>query len=300
MYIKRIITTLCAAAFLWPAAAQQITNTEAEAIEGKIRVTCQLQASAYQDLFLSYSEDNGRSFLPCLTVAGDLVNQLDGSKELIWDCVKDDVIMGSFVFRVTCAPSTNPPALPVLAKEPKKEPKKEQKKAPEPKKKKPRAERPVKEQTERKKLFLVMPGVSIGNVTSYSLMAGYGGTAWGGYAKAKSNFASKEGSGYVYSSSDLFYQSDYTQAGCFAVSAGVLRRLSNSLWGYVGVGYGSRWVEWKAFSEIVEIEEFSYSAIEPEAGILFQYRKILFGAGLSVGVGNSITPEAILSIGFTF
>jgi hypothetical protein len=310
MYMKRTITGIFLAVALWPAAAQQIKKTEAEAIEGKIRVTCELQATTYQDLYLSYSEDNGQSFFPCRTVAGDLINQLSGSKELIWDCAKDGVIMGSFVFRVTCMPSTNPPALPVPEKEPKKEPKKApkpEKKKPEPvvekpvKEKKQPAERPARVQTERKNSFLVMPGVSIGTVTSYSLMAGYAGTAWGGYAKVKSNFASKEGDGAVYGSRDLFYQSDYSNAGRFAVSAGVLKRLGHSLWGYAGIGYGSQWVEWQTVSyRIVEVEDFSRSAIEPEAGILFQYQKFLFGAGVSVPVGSSVTLEATVSIGFTF
>jgi hypothetical protein len=115
MYIKRIITTMFLAACLWPAAAQQVTKTEAEAIEGKIRVTCELQTSTYQDLYLSYSEDNGQSFLPCRTVAGDLVNQLSGRKELIWDCAKDGIIMGNFVFRVTCMPSVHPLIEPMLS-----------------------------------------------------------------------------------------------------------------------------------------------------------------------------------------
>ncbi|MDH6341578.1 hypothetical protein M2480_000965 [Parabacteroides sp. PFB2-12] len=109
MIRKHLITLIITFGCLQVINAQKIEKVEAEAIDGKIRVTCSLQTKQHVDLSISYSEDNGNSFLPCRTLSGDLMNQLSGHKQLIWDCGKDGIIMGSFVFIVNYSLSENPP-----------------------------------------------------------------------------------------------------------------------------------------------------------------------------------------------
>ncbi|MDR1356923.1 MAG: hypothetical protein LBJ58_04545 [Tannerellaceae bacterium] len=307
------------AAGLFPAAirAQVVTQTEAEAIEGKIRVTCLLETPFYIDLFLSYSDDDGASFHPCLTVSGDLVNQLSGLKELIWDCGKDGIIMGSFIFRVTSATAANPPwetvdadttvSKPAATANPvRTEEKKPEAQADLPIEK-PRREpavvaerqRPTPKPSSAAKTIFIMPGASIGPVISYSLMVGYTGEKWGGYLKAKSNFASKEGDGRMYGSDELFYENGYYNGGRMGVSAGVVRWFGAYVGLYAGVEYGSRWIEWKTIDGApVGIEDYSYTVIEPEVGLLFRFRKLSFGAGGNMLPGGS--AEFAVSIGINF
>jgi hypothetical protein len=286
--MKRVITTIFLAACLWPAAvrAQQVTKTAAEAIEGKIRVTCELQTTAYQDLYLSYSEDNGQSFFPCQTVAGDLINQLSGSKELIWDCAKDGVIMGNFIFRITCMPSTNPPALPVPEKEPKKAPKPEKKKSPEPEKKKP--ERVAKAsgngkpastppQAGEKGSFFAMPGITMpiflhyfDTYINYSLMAGYmkpfgeSGRLYGGYLKLNYASGAKE------------IATEFRLKRLSVVLGGV-GQVSNRFLLHAGIGYGKI-----AFGDSDGYEVDRTGGVEIEAGTLFRYNRFLLGGGVGI------------------
>jgi hypothetical protein len=303
MYIRQIITGMCIAAWLCPAAmqAQRITKTEAEAIDGKIRVTCELQTNTYQDLFLSCSEDNGQSFFPCRSVTGDLVNQLSGPKVLIWDCAKDDVIMGNFIFRVTYIPSSSGQT----------ERKTEQKKTtpgktekatakPSPRDSAQRTVRSDNGATEKKSGgFFLMPGVSMGSVMSYSLMAGYAGT-WGGYAKVKSNLASG-GEFVTEGSSDMYFDGNYVKTGRFSASAGLVKSLSNTCFLYAGIGYGNRWVQWKALNgQFVEIEDHSFSGIDPEVGILLKIQRFTIGGGGNCLSGKRSVFEANISIGFIF
>jgi hypothetical protein len=305
MYIKRIITTLCAAAFLWPAAAQQITNTEAEAIEGKIRVTCQLQASAYQDLYLSYSEDNGRSFLPCLTVGGDLVNQLGGSKELIWDCGKDGVIMGNFVFRITCMPAVHPPqtaatetkkkSLPLIkAKVPKE---------------KPQTELSSAEQSNagKKGSIFVMPGITmpidisenvlLKSSLNYSLMAGYvklsdrPDKSYGAYLRVK--YVKEQKDSYRY---DYYYDYYYhyeKKLTRVSFTFGGIKQLSRHCFLHAGIGYGNR-----AYTD-----SYSRHSIEIEGGTIFRFNRFLVGGGIAFEYSvddDDLLLEPMLSIGYSF
>jgi hypothetical protein len=299
------------AACLWPAAMwAQIKNTEAEAVDGKIRVTCELQAVTPQDLHLFYSEDDGQSFVPCLTVAGDLVNQTSGRKELIWDCMKDDVIMGSFVFRVTCTPHTGS-AAPVTTPETtrKKAPETERKK-PEPVAAKPPSRDSVQQQrtiprtagTEKKTAeggFFLAPGVSFGTTTSFSLMGGYAGT-WGGYAKVKSNFASK-GVSVSGGMNDWYFDSGYSTSGRFSASAGIIKSLGSACFLYAGAGYGNRWIQWKSLDgQLVEIDDYSFSGLDPEAGLLLKIQKFVISAGGNCLLGKQTVFEAGIAIGFIF
>ena len=306
MYIKQFITGTFLTVLLWPAAmqAQQITKTEAEAVDGKIRVTCYLHTNTYQNLTLSCSDSDGRSFFPCQTVTGDLLNQLSGQKELIWDCAKDGVIMGNFIFRVTCSPSDSPPAQTTERKaEPKKTPprKKENVAArPSPRDSAQHAARTGDHKTENVSGgFLLMPGVSVGTVTSYSLMAGYAAT-WGGYAKVKSAFTSKANS-ITGGINDSYFDADYVTTGRFSVSAGLVKSVSNTCFFYAGAGYGNRWVQWKSINgQLIEIEDYSFSGIDPEVGLMLKIQKFAISAGGSCLLGKQSVFEANIAIGFIF
>ena len=88
--------------------AQKIDNIEAEAVGGKIRVTCTLQTASPVDLTLSWSDDGGQSFNTCVSVSGDLFNRSGGTAVIEWDCGKDGIIMGDFIFKITSLPAANP------------------------------------------------------------------------------------------------------------------------------------------------------------------------------------------------
>jgi hypothetical protein len=283
--------------------AQRITKIEAEAVDGKIRVTCELQTNTYQNLILSCSDNDGQSFFLCQTVTGDVVNQLSGPKELIWDCAKDGIIMGNFIFRVTCAHSARPPVQTDRKTEPKKtEPQKTENAA---------ARQSARDSVRRAARpdpgaaaktgggFFLMPGVSAGAVMSYSLMAGYAGT-WGGYAKVKSSFASK-GESVAGGSNDLYFDGNYVKTGRFSASAGLVKSLSNTCFLYAGIGYGSRWVQWKSMTgQPVEIEDYSFSGIDPEVGILLKIRRFTISGGGNCLSGKRSVFEANIAIGFIF
>jgi len=75
---------------------------------------------------------------------------------------------------------------------------------------------------ERKTRLLLMPGASIGAPLSYSLTGGFLSGHWGGYAKVKSNFASK-GESQTGGQNDAYYDSNYSKTGRLAVYAGLMR-----------------------------------------------------------------------------
>ncbi|GHV51869.1 hypothetical protein FACS1894181_14370 [Bacteroidia bacterium] len=290
MIIKRTtlsVLFVCLAHILH--AQQRTGNIEAETAGSNIRVTCSLQTDFYVDLSLYYSEDNGLTFNKCETVSGDVENQLSGDKTLLWDCGKDGIIMGSFVFKVEMASSKSPPrdtssttgklpeTKPAVTKEPKQ-----------------------RNPSSTKGAVFLMPGVSIGKTMSYSLMAGYAGD-WGGYIKAKSNFASDESTGTA-GKNEVFFDSNYAaKTGRSSFSAGLLARLAPSCYLSAGVGYGTKWVQWKSISnQLVKIDELSYSGIEPEAGVIIKIQSFAISGGFSALFGKQTDVEASIGIGFTF
>ncbi|MDR0845296.1 MAG: hypothetical protein LBN71_08745 [Tannerella sp.] len=325
--MKRIILSFLFVCLAHGIHAQRIDNPEAEAVGGNIRITFSLQSDTYLDLSLQYSENNGLTFKPCETVSGDLENQLSGDKSLLWDCGKDGIIMGDFVFKVVTAPAKNPPKNePVVSDtlpekqetgKSKRQEEKDKKRAEEQTRKQAAKEEQAKKQMEKQasakttvekkpsipsdlkgSLFL-MPGVSIGNTLSGSLMAGYM-KDWGGYAKFKSNFASK-GTYETGGKNDGYYNSDYAKTGRLSISAGLTKRLTESCFLYAGAGYGSKWVQWETTSsQLVEITDLSYSGIEPEAGVIFKIRKFVISGGASLLAGKSMVFEANIAIGYTF
>jgi opacity protein-like surface antigen len=265
---KFILYTL----FAFPALglyAQQASTPEAVVTDNKIQVSCELQTTSPVDLALLYSDDGGQSFYTCRSLSGELANQLSGRKEWVWDCVKDGVFMGNLIFKVDIRPSVFAVAPP---------------------------EKLVPDGREGG-IFL-MPGVSLGNVASYSLMAGYA-RKWGGYLRVKSNFAyrgTKDDTGYQ---TDNFFWSGATKTGRFAAVAGCLTRLSPFCYLYAGLGYGEKWVHWETESaRWIEMEDLQVANMEFETGLLFRFKKIAAGAGVNYLPGSG--PEAGLSIGIIF
>ncbi|MCL2041822.1 MAG: hypothetical protein FWG84_07280 [Bacteroidales bacterium] len=81
--------------------AQSITNVEAQYADGKVTVTCRLETSTPSDLVLSYSGDDGVTYKPCLSVSGDLKAQKTGNKQIVWNCLDDNIMFGTFIFKVS-------------------------------------------------------------------------------------------------------------------------------------------------------------------------------------------------------
>jgi len=147
--------------------------------------------------------------------------------------------------------------------------------------------------------FFVMPGASYGRTHSYSLMAGYV-KDWGGYVRYKSNLASKGevGTGVK----DAFYDDSFAKLGRTSYNAGVMKKMFNRVYFYAGLGYGSSWVQWKTAEKktIVEIEDLSFSGVDPEIGAIYRYGVLVVGVGGNMLIGKKLIPEANLSVGIAF
>ena len=285
--IQLVILTGCLSAVQ----AQKTDNIEAKFTGGNIQVSCSLQTTSRVDLFLYWSDDGGLTFNPCLTVTGNLTNQLSGRKTIVWDCIKDGIFMGDFIFKITCIPSNQPP--PRTMERPTRTtdvtPTRDTKN-----------EMQVSKTSSNKTRFLIMAGIATGPALSGTLTAGILPGKWGGYAKVKSNFATK-GDAQTGGPDDAFYLENFSQKGRFTVSAGVTGELANMLLIYAGIGYGSKWVQWKTTSDqLITIDEMTYNGIDPELGLTLKAGNFLIGAGVSVLFGTQTSLEANLSLGLIF
>ena len=309
--IKGILIFALLACCLQAVQAQIVNNIEAEVIGSRIQVSFTLQSATPVDLTMSWSDNDGLSFYPCMTVSGDLTNQASGTKTIIWDCGKDGIIMGSFIFKITyidavdyhvAMPVTEPAeienireqeddpvieSLPVVS---------------------PRITDTIPNQNiirsseapPNKSHFLIMVGGAAGYPISYSITAGFLSGKWGGYAKFKSNFVSK-GDAMTAGPADAFYIEGFSRMGRLSVSAGLNGQITDLLLFYAGIGYGSRWVQWKTLSDkLVTIDTLSFSGIDPELGLALKTGKFLIGAGVSALFGTQTVVEANLSIGLIF
>jgi hypothetical protein len=157
----------------------------------------------------------------------------------------------------------------------------------------------TEKKTSTKGNFLLMAGASVGTTISYTLMAGYM-AEWGGYAKVKHNLASKEktGSGGI---SDTYFNGGNAKTGRTSVSVGGIKSLGSTLFLYAGAGYGQRWVQWQSVAEqYVEMEDYTFSGIEPEAGLIVKLGSFSLSAGGSALIGKQTVIEANIAIGFNF
>ncbi|MCL2291178.1 MAG: hypothetical protein FWC34_10860 [Bacteroidetes bacterium] len=77
-----------------------ISGIKAEVQGTKIAVHFKLNTDRSADLELYYSMDDGRTWLPCKTITGNIEAQTSGNKTIIWDCLQDGILQGDLVFNV--------------------------------------------------------------------------------------------------------------------------------------------------------------------------------------------------------
>lgn len=97
--------------------AQQVTNLTATANNDTIQVSCTVRTDVLCSLQLQYSENNGLTWNDCKTIQGDISDQASGEKNIYWNCLKDNVLMGNFIFKIILHASSVS-AVPQKEKEP--------------------------------------------------------------------------------------------------------------------------------------------------------------------------------------
>jgi hypothetical protein len=148
--------------------------------------------------------------------------------------------------------------------------------------------------------FLLMSGMAIGKPISYSIEVGIIQGGFGGYAKYKSNFASKDGNSEL-GENLAFFDSGYSNIGRTSIGAGLLFRIATPLYLKAGAGYGSQFTEWKTTDgNIVAITEYSFAGVEPEVGLVLKASHFVFGAGVSALIGKQTVMDANVSVGVIF
>ena len=197
--------------------AQQVTNLTATANNDTIQVSCTLETDVLCSLQLQYSENNGLTWNDCKTIQGDISDQASGEKNIYWNCLKDNVLMGNFIFKIILH-TTSISTVPQKEKEPLKN-------APKP------TQQMEKQQSSGH--FMILPGCSFGNILSYSFMAGYM-KKWGGYVKIKSSFGSKDKNATKGDVEDAFFNGN-SKKGRFSVYAGTVGQLHPNICMYAGM-----------------------------------------------------------------
>ncbi|WP_293666672.1 hypothetical protein [uncultured Parabacteroides sp.] len=266
--------------------AQQVQEVVATANNDTIIVNCMLETPVFCSLLLQYSDNNGLTWNECKTIQGDITNQASGKKTIYWNCLKDDVIMGNFIFKIILHPSS----ISTISKQ-------EEIVPAEPSRKSIPQEAKVK--TPRGS-FMVLPGCSFGNTMSYSLMLGYV-KKWGGYVKVKSAFGSKDKNATKGDVDDAFFSGN-SKKGRFSAYAGAIGQLHPYICIYAGIGYGNKWLQWETINnENIEIQSGTYSGIDPELGVLFKIKMLTVGGGFNclIGQGHK-NGEGNISIGIMF
>lgn len=105
---------------------------------------------------------------------------------------------------------------------------------------------------------------------------------FGGFFKLKTNLnfnGSFVDEGYSWSNR---YFNDNIYTGRFAITGGMLWRVTKPIIIYGGLGYGNRWVNWETISaKRFRVDDISYQGLELETGLLYQINKIFFTGGIS-------------------
>jgi len=137
-----------------------------------------------------------------------------------------------------------------------------------------------KNKVEYEKDTFVLGGVALHpSQTSVFAMAGIV-KKYGLYLKLKTNF-NFDGS-YDHENENVFtYDGSNTYNGRFAVTGGLLWRITKPLIFYGGLGYGNRWVNWISYGTN-RLTDISYSGLETEAGLMYKYQKFFFTGGISI------------------
>lgn len=134
---------------------------------------------------------------------------------------------------------------------------------------------------------------------SFYTLAGYV-KKFGYYGKLKTNFnfnSDYDESVWGGENDELFLKD--TQRGRFSITGGGMLRISNPLSLYVGLGYGSRWLNWISVSdEVCRVEDYSYKGIEVETGVIYKLKNdIYLNMGSSIGIGECVFGELNLGVG---
>lgn len=150
--------------------------------------------------------------------------------------------------------------------------------------------------------ILAMASVSVFPQMSYGAMLGYVKKV-GGYAKFRSDFSSVTPSYDCVSDGTfdggLFWASGRQKKSRMQATAGVLFRISKSVYPYVGAGYGSRGVYWEDHSgSWAQVTDYSCKGVAAEAGMIFKLGPVAVSAGVSTTAFKYC--EAEVGIGVMF
>ena len=152
--------------------------------------------------------------------------------------------------------------------------------------------------------FMFMASVGVFPQTSYGAMVGYVKKS-GAYAKFRSNYNFSEASynctsnGKLESGENIYTSGAAPRYSRHQATAGLLLRISNNIYPYIGAGFGSRAVQWQDYQgQWAQVTDYSCRGIAAEAGVALKL------GSLSLSVGASTTAfkytDLELGIGFMF
>ena len=260
--MKNILLLIIALLTSLMSLAQTIKNIEAKAVDSKIEVSYKIIGLKYYQnisaVNLYVKETGDKSFQgPMEFVSGDMAEGINnGEHKIIWDALKEmDVADTPLVFDVRVT---------------------------------------VEDDSRTRDLMMMLVG---NDVTPIGLRIGQlGKTSW--YVEARASILALEKANYTYENGEL---TDYKQLGYYAINgdmgwqaysiiAGITQQLHRNLFLYLGAGYG---VE----NYIIGLNNYSYendlmidadwavykgyntAGIEIDAGLLYSYKMLVFGAG---------------------
>jgi hypothetical protein len=156
----------------------------------------------------------------------------------------------------------------------------------------------------KKTRTLVMPLAGLGEVPSVGIMLGIV-KKWGGYVKVKSNFSSQSTSlvcdkeGYIEGTNDQAWLTGKSASSRFALTAGVLYRVTLPFYLYAGGGFGSKKQAWEMPNDTwAEVSDGSTEGIEAELGGIYRFNNYAVSAG--VQTNQFKYWEATLGVAFMF
>lgn len=204
--------------------------------------------------------------------------------------VADTAVMVTVTLKPISKKPTNKPI--VETKEPEKETKQ------------PKTEPPVVERFDGSAFFVMANAAySIAPQTSFGITVG-SVKKLGWYASLGSNFKYRKAdyvcdySGTINGATFEYSYSGEISTSRFGATAGMVVRISDPVYAYVGGGYGFRNVFWELESgEWVKCTDFCYSGISLDAGLMLHFS----GLGLSLGVQTIGFKymEAKIGLGYT-
>lgn len=150
--------------------------------------------------------------------------------------------------------------------------------------------------------ILAMGSVSVFPQISYGAMIGYV-KKFGGYVKFRSDFNSVTPAYNCTSDGKMdngvFWSSGEQKKTRMQATAGMLFRLSKSVYPYVGAGYGSRGVYWEdSGNSWAQVTDYSCAGVASEAGMIFRMGPVAVSAGVSTTSFKYV--EAEVGIGVMF